>query len=323
MSHALCCWCQSPLIKLSEHWWCGGTAECRQRQMAHAQFLHSKKGALKEFLYVPLPKQTTWHEATYLRDVTRLLVGGAAGPGKSTFIRRAHYEFATLVPGFHGLIVRKSIPDLKKSHLMFLPHEVTQLGGRWLEGDKIAVFKHKGQMDSVIRAGHFEDRKAIEDYLSAQFDLISPDEVVTMEKDPTLELFTRARSTNTALFELRGRPHDDPEQVLDGSFVLGGTNPGGRMWVKDHWISKAPDPEEHPNYDPAKWLFLDAKLKDNPYITGGYVQSLRDMRESRRKQLEDGDWDAFEGQMFSEWTPRKMGKPWHVQTYEELVGSHL
>lgn len=316
MTTAVCCWCASPLCKVDAHWWCGNPRSevCRHRQARHASYTHDAKGRVKEWLYVPLPKQTVWHEAVYQREITRFLIGGAAGPGKSTSIRRILYEFAKVVPGLHALILRKTLKDLKKSHLRFLPYEVSQLGGAWREGDGIAVFKHPGQMDSIIRAGHFEDASAIQDYLSAEFDIIAPDEIVTLEEESTMELFTRARSTNPTLFSVRGLPHMDPAEELDGSFVLAGSNPGGRLWVKDHWITKAPDPEQYPNYDPTRWGFYDAKLKDNPYLKGGYVKSLRDLREVRRRQLEDGDWDAFDGAFFSDWNPAK-----HLLRLEDLA----
>lgn len=321
MSRAICCWCAAPLVKVQRHYWCGNPDQnlCRIRQRKHAQYRPTSRGKAEEIIYLPLPKQAVWHEAVYDRTVTRFLIGGAAGPGKSTCIRRILYEFARLVPGFHALILRKSIPDLKKSHLRFLPYEVAQLGGTWKESDKAAVFPHPGGMEAVIRAGHFEDASAMDDYLSAEFDCIAPDEIVTLEEQTTLELFTRARSTNELLMQMRGLPHEDPEQVLDGSFVLAGSNPGGRLWVKDHWVTQQPDPEEYPHYNPARWQFLPAHLSDNPYLAGGYVQGIRDLREARRRQLEEGDWDCFEGQMFSEWQPSRMGSPWHVQRLEDAV----
>ena len=320
MSQATCCWCGSPLIKSGAHWWCGHQTSdaCRLRQTRHAQYRRDARGRPNELLYLPLPMQAVWHEAIYQPTVTRFLLGGRAGPGKSTCLRRILYEFATLVPGFHALLLRKTHKDLDKSHIRFLQFEVGQFGGEWKQGDRIAVWKHRGQMDAVIRAGHFEDAGAIDDYLSAEFDCIAPDEIVTLEEAPMLELFTRARSTNPILFQLRGYVPDE----LDGSFVLAGTNPGGRLWVKDHWVTKAPDPEQYPHYNPVRWAaFLDAKLKDNPYLRAGYVEALRGMREARRRQLEDGDWDVFEGMMFSEWQPQRLGQPHHVGRFEELYSA--
>lgn len=319
MTGAVCCWCGAPLVKIDAHFWCGNRASnrCRVRQRKHAQYRVDRQGKMTEMVYVPLPKQAVWHEAVFERQITRFLIGGAAGPGKSTCIRRILYEFATLVPGFHALLLRKTFKDLEKSHLRFLPFEVAGLGGDWKAGEKIAVFKHQGQMEAVIRAGHFEDASAIEDYLSSEFDCIAPDEIVTLEEAPTLELFTRARSTNPVLFQMRGYA---PEE-LDGSFVLAGSNPGGQLWVKDHWVTKTPDPDQYPSYNPTRWAFYDAKLKDNPYLRAGYVENLRGLREARRRQLEDGDWDVFVGMFFSDWQQQRMGHPWHVGRFEEFYAA--
>lgn len=323
LNRATCCWCNAPIVKVAGHFWCGNVEQnvCRARQRKHAQYRTDSRGNEQEMVYLPLPRQTMWHEAIYNPEIVYFLIGGAAGPGKSTCIRRIKYELAKLVPGWHSLLIRKTHKDLDKSHLRFMPHEVQMLGGEWKAGDRIAVFKTKGQPDSIIRAGHFEDSTAIEDYLSAEFDCIAPDEVVTLEEQTTLELFTRSRSTNETLFKLRGLPHPDPEEELDGSFILAGSNPGGRLWVKDHWITKAPDAEEYPNYEPHRWAFFDAKLRDNPYIKAGYVKKIRNLRETRRRQLEDGDWDVFEGMFFSEWQQQRQGQPHHVGRFEELYAA--
>jgi hypothetical protein len=46
---------------------------------------------------------------------------------------------------------------------------------------------------------------------------------------------------------------------------------------------------------------VEARLDDNPYITEEYRQDLEDLTEMRKRQLLYGDWNAFEGQFFSEW----------------------
>jgi hypothetical protein len=296
---ATCCWCDAPLVKYGLHWWCGGSVACQARQIRHAQYVQDAQGRVKEWLYVPLPTQTVWHEAAYDPSITRLLAGGQAGPGKSRWLRETLYEFARQVPGFHGLLLRKTHKDLDQSHLRFMPYEVGMRGGTWKAGERVAVFPHRGQRDAIIRAGHLEDVGAVENYLSSEYDVIAPDELVTFERDPMLELFTRARSTNPALLALRGNPAQD----LDGSLVLTASNPGGRgaLWVKEHFIDHTPDPVEFPQYKKARWAFYGAKLADNPYMAHGYREALEGLRASRRRQLLDGDWNVFEGQMFEEW----------------------
>lgn len=271
-------------------------------------------------LYVPTPKQVVWHEAVYHRPTTRLLVGGQAGPGKSRWLREALYRFAQEVPGFHGLLLRRTHKDLDQSHLRFVPFEVAQRGGVWKAGDRVVVFPHRGHADAIIRMGHLEDSGALQDYLSAEYDAIAPDELVTFDRDEMLELFSRARSVNPALAALRGyvdpeeRDEDGQATVYDGSLVLTASNPGGKgtWWVKDFFMDHTPDRDRYPHYTAARWAFYGAKLADNPYMAPGYRRTLQDLPELRRRQLLEGDWNAWEGQFF-DWRATKDGQPWHVQ----------
>ena len=301
-ANASCCWCHEPLVYIKSVWWCQ-SQPCALRQLQFATYTNDKAGRVLKYLYVPTPVQTVWHEAVYKSQYRRILAGGAAGPGKSRWMRETLYLLARQVPGLHALLLRRTYNDLDQSHLRFMATEVEQRGGVWKATDKLAVFKHKGEPDAIIRAGHLEDAGAIQNYLSAEYDVIAPDELVTFERDPMLELFTRARTTNQFMIDLRGNVAED----YDGALVVSATNPGGRggAWVKDFYVDHAPDPDEFPDYHPEQWAFFQAFLRDNPYIkTGGYEQSLSGLREQRRRQLLDGDWSVYEGQFFSEFKPR-------------------
>ncbi len=308
------------MVNAENVWWCGAPTDgCRKRQASWATAAIDKKTKARKWLYVPTPIQALWHEATLVPQTTRLGVGGAAGPGKSRWGRETLYWFAQRVPGLHALLLRKTHKDLDQSHLRFMPHEVHRLGGSYTKGPPaIATFAHKGEPDSVIRAGHLEDARDIENYLSSEYDIIFPDEIVTFERDPMLELFSRARTTNPHMMKLRGLDDPDPDRRLDGAFVMTATNPGGRgaLWFKDFFMTGAVDRSEFPKYNPSRWAFFPARLADNPYMAAGYRQTLEDLPEMRRRQLLDGDWDAWDGQYFPEWRAQRNGTPWHVQ---ELV----
>lgn len=329
MSRAVCCWCSSPLVELEGAWWCGNTGSdvCRRRQIAcgTARLDGKGKSQVRHWLYIPTPVQTLWHEATLNREATRIGVGGAAGPGKSRFARETLYWFAQQVPGFHALLLRRTHKDLEQSHLAprFMPHEVASRGGDYVKGPPAqAIFHHKGQADSVIRAGHMESDTDVQNYLSSEYDAIVPDETVTFQRDPMLELFSRARTTNPFMFRLRGLDHPDPDQRLDGSFVMCPTNPGGRgaLWYRDFFVTHTVPRDEFPKYNPARWVFFQAHLRDNPYLAPGYRESLENLPEMRRRQLLEGDWDAFDGQFFGELRQTKDGQPYHAARVEVPSG---
>jgi hypothetical protein len=138
--------------------------------------------------------------------------------------------------------------------------------------------------------------------------------MVTFDRDSMIELFTRARSSNPHLAALRGgyqyQDYNEDgvleDMTTDGSLVMASSNPGGRgaRWIKEFFITKSPDPAEHPNYRPEFWHFCGARLRDNPYLSRGYVATLKDLPEVRRRQLLDGDWDCFAGQYFN-WVASK------------------
>jgi hypothetical protein len=308
---------------MEQPWLCP-TLACKTRQLQWAVVI-TMKGKPPRPVYIPTPRQVEWHEAVYHRATNRLCVGGQAGPGKSKWLREVLYRFAQQVPGFHALLLRRTYKDLDQSHLRFVPFEVAQRGGHWKISDRIVEFPHKNRPTAIIRMGHLEDKGALEDYLSSEYDAIAPDELVTFERDEMLELFARARSANEHLMALRGgykywdvnEDGDLEEMETDGSIVVTATNPGGRggRWVKDFFIDQTPDRDQHPNYRAEFWAFHGARLKDNPYIKRAYVTTLKDLPEIRRRQLLEGDWDAYLGQFF-DWRATKDGHEWHVADLE-------
>lgn len=330
---ATCLWCKKRLYRLwrDEHaspWWCE-TPACHDYQEGYAAWSQqrTKEGEYvgpKTYHYVPTPVQVVWHAAVYNRTTTRLLVGGQAGPGKSRFIRESLYRLALQVPSFHALLLRRTHQDLNQSHVRFVPMEVHSRGGIWKTGDRIVEFPHPDGVKSIIRMGHLEDSGALQNYLSSEYDVIAPDELVTFDRDEMLELFSRARSSNPALFALRGHTYEEDgrQKRLDGSLVLAATNPGGKggRWVKEFFIDHSPDPQAFRKYRSDRWAFKRAKLEDNPYIEEGYRDTLEDLPEMRRRQLLEGDWNAYEGQFFSEWAAELGGQPWHVRSLD--IPSH-
>jgi hypothetical protein len=309
---AICCWCGQPLGRwrqagVVEAPWICPTTSCKER-IATKSVVLTQKGKPTRPLFVPLPKQCEWLEAALDKRTTKLLVGGAAGPGKSRVMREFLYRLAQTIPGFHGLLLRRTHKDLEQSHSRFIPMEVSLRGGTWRVSDRVVEFGHKGASPGVIRLGHLEDAGALQNYLSSEYDVIAPDELVTFSKDECLELFSRARSSNPALQELRGgyqywdtNEDGQPElMTTDGSLIFASSNPGGKgaRWIKEFFVDKNPDPEEHPHYKPELWRFCGAKLKENPYLSRSYVSTLKDLPDVRRRQLLDGDWDAFSGQFF-------------------------
>jgi len=317
---ATCAWCQRSLVIATvEQLRCWLCPACYPRQTAAALFtiVHTKAqataiGVKKLGTYcwhVPLPSQVPLYEAA--NEGGYLLWGGRAGPGKSTGLRWLAYHRSLNVPGHEALLLRENWDQLKANHTIKMAVEVPQLGGRWLEGDRLAVFG-KGSDQSLIYCGHMAEMDAVSRYVGIEYGLIGPDEASLYPVDSEgvtvlAELSTRARKDYT---DRAGNP-------VKGVF-LPTTNPGGpsAMWLKDNFIDHTPDYDTFPalrpvygedglqvsGYRPDQWRYIAASLKDNPYMRADYAQTnLAVLSATRYKQLAEGDWYCFGGQFFKGW----------------------
>jgi hypothetical protein len=236
---------------------------------------------------VPLPKQVAFLELSGKRK----LLGGAAGPGKSHVSRFGAYRLCLTIPGLSVLLIRKTRPELERTHIRKMRQEQRDIGFTWMEQAKECRFTN----GSVIECGHMEDEAAVQKYLSSEYDLIIPEEAVQYPPDPLMELMSRARTSNEKV------------KALGGPWVWLPTNPGGpsHHLLKSLFIDRAPDVESYPamakTYAPEQWGYLHATLDDNPYIDPDYEQlSLSGLRKARYAQLRHGDWDAAEGTFFED-----------------------
>lgn len=265
-------------------YWCSGSEGCRTRQAEYGLATADKKGGHVRYLYVPTPKQAEFHAAT--RKVRRLLYGGQAGPGKSHALRWGLYRDCATIPNLNCLLLRRTFQQLEQTHLGEMVREQKVIGAQYMAGDKVMKFPN----GSVIRAGHCETVSDAQNYLSTEYDRVAFDELVTFDRDMALEIMSRARTSKAAV------------KAAGDAQVWAGTNPGGRgaLWVKEFFIERTVDRGEFPSYRPERYGFVEASLEDNPYISAEYRRDLEDLPEMRKRQLLYGDWNAFEGQFFSE-----------------------
>ncbi len=251
----------------------------------------TKKAAAK-WLYVPTPKQVEFDAC----PAKYVLYGGAAGPGKSHAVRWALYRRALRIPGFEALLLRKTFPELEKTHLRRMAREAPLIGAEFVESKRLLRFPHNG---SLIECGHMEDADAVAKYLSSEYDVIAPDEGSTFDPQALLELSTRARSTKEAV------------QAEGGAKFWVVSNPGGpaSMVLLDFFIDHLPDFDAYPalrdSYQPAEWQYVPGLLDDNPYMDPSYQRQLAVLPKWRYEQLRFGDWRVFAGQFFDEWMERR------------------
>jgi hypothetical protein len=115
---------------------------------------------------------------------------------------------------------------------------------------------------------------------------------------PLGELSTRARKVFKDVAGKDVRPRFMPV-----------SNPGGpsAAWLQDMFINHDPDFEKYPalrkKYRADDWVYMPARLDDNPYQDPEYEDTLAVLNKTRYEQLRHGDWTVFSGQFFSDWTP--------------------
>jgi phage terminase large subunit len=264
----------------SSPWTCPQEA-CWRRQIAHAMVVQLK-GKAKRCRFVPLPRQVDAIEALK-GPAVYILLGGAAGGSKSKILREIGYTECLRVEGFRVLLLRRTYKELDQTHLRDAEIEAPEMGATAVPSAKVVRFPN----GSVFQFGHCETTADAANYLSAEYDLILFDELVTFEELQFLMISSRARSN---------KPNVVPK-------VMAGTNPGGPQshWVKSRFIDKNVDLDQYPDYRPEEWVFIPSKLDDNPYLDASYERKLLNLPPEMRKAYRDGDWDIFPGQFFPEW----------------------
>jgi phage terminase large subunit len=249
----------------------------------------------REVLYTPTDRQLALHTAT----APNVLFGGAVAGGKSIGLRWDAYIRCLAIPGFRALFVRRTTNELR-SHTDQVPFEAKKLGLEgpnigWMKGDLTLRFTN----GSTIRFGHCEDDESLAKHLSFEYDALYMDEAVTFTELQFRFLGSRLRSPATSAFSKAGlRPF---------TRLASNPSPGkGGQWVKRLFISKDITPEEDEGYRPDDYILVRAGLDDNPYINKAeYEQRLRSLpTEALRQAYRHGNWDAVEGQFFSQFSER-------------------
>lgn len=199
--------------------------------------------------------------------------GGAAGPGKSDALLAGALQYVD-VPGYSALILRRTYADLA------LPGAIMARAKEWLYGrahwnDKTYTFTFPG--NATITFGYLESDNDVYRYQGSEFQYVAFDELTQFSEEQYIYLFSRQRATSDIGVPIRMRSASNPGGI-------------GHGWVKDRFIQRRA----------AGTLFIPAKLEDHPdeKFKADYRLSLSYLGDFRRKQYEDGDWDAAAGMAY-------------------------
>lgn len=181
--------------------------------------------------------------------------------------------------GIRMLIVRRTLPELKKNHRDPLMSDLQGLA-RWKDSDNTFIFTNK----STITLGYCDAEADVLRYQGQEYDIIFIDEATQL---------TEFQYTNLK-YCLRGA-NDFPKRMYLTC------NPGGvgHEWVKRLFI----DCEYRNGENPEDYTFIQAKATDNTALKEKdpeFIKMLDELPDGLREMWRDGNWDVFAGQYFSE-----------------------
>jgi phage terminase large subunit len=241
-------------------------------------------------MYKPTPVQLAFH----LNSAPNLLAWGNRGGGKSIMLRFDAHMRAMSVPGCNLILVRRTYPELMRSHLIHIKTEMKLLGGDYHATDHIAYYPN----GSKLFFSHVASEADSLNLLSAEFLAAYFDELSTIPWDFFVRLCASVR-------------------VKEGlgltAAVRAATNPLGPSAGElfSYFVNKDVDPADDPDYNPADWDNLRIQMDDNPHIDQDqYKKRFAGMPAYLKKAWLDGEF-ALENQLF-DFKPKKEGEEYHV-----------
>lgn len=228
--------------------------------------------------------------------VREAFFGGAKGGGKSDLLLILPIILGLYKnPNFKQLFTRRTFSELKKEIIPRSRELYRKFGATWNGSDMAWTFPREDQAGSsrknegaMIFMGHCEHEADVEQYDSMEINLFSPDELQSFTEYIYLYIgFTRVRTSDPTL-----------PAIIRGAGMPGGI---GHSFVKKRFIDPAPEGSViiRDKRTGNKRFYVKSNFDDNPHIDPGYRQAIEELPFAERKAAK-GDWDAFEGQVFSE-----------------------
>lgn len=215
------------------------------------------------------------------------LYGGAAGGGKSYFLRWTAIGLGMyyyIKYGYKNVpigLFSEDYPTLKDRQVIKMKTEIPSYLGKLVESRDLGyIFQgSKEYGEFIILLRNLDDPAK---YASVEFAAIGVEEL-TKNKESTFD---------DLRFRMRYPGIDDVK-------FFGATNPGGigHGFVKRKWIR--PDPKQL-DVEQDRFFFVQSLYRDNKYVSREYEKQLDSLPTDKRRAFKDGDWDIFAGQMFDE-----------------------
>lgn len=242
-------------------------------------------------------------------EATEILYGGAAGGGKSYFMRALAIILCSLIPGLNVYLFRRIFDDLIKNHMEGTGGFPVMLAPLIQSGHvKIVEQEIRFWNGSRIFLCHCEHEKHRFKYQGAEIHVLLIDELTMFTE--VIYRFLRGRMRAPGLgipawaieFFATKFGVNLPNKI---PLILNGSNPGniGHQWVKMSFIddSKPYEVRQMPLSEGGMLRqFIPALLEDNPHVDQekyeGKLQGLGSKELVRAMRY--GDWNIIAGAFF-------------------------
>ncbi|MPM78778.1 hypothetical protein SDC9_125791 [bioreactor metagenome] len=187
--------------------------------------------------------------------------------------------------GIQILLLRRNFPELRENHIN--PMRKILYGiAKYRDSTKEFIFPNT----SRIKLGYLADKFDALQYQGQSYDCIGMEEATQFTEEQYMAMTECCRVSGMMKAEFCPRMY----------FTC---NPGGvgHAWFKRLFIDK----DFHEGESAEDYVFIRSTVYDNEFImkhNPDYIRNLKSLPPIRRRAMLDGDWDAFEGQYFPEFT---------------------
>ena len=215
------------------------------------------------------PSAKQWVGLYAYEECRDLFYGGAAGPGKTSFLLMAAVQYVHY-PHYRALILRKTFADLS------LPDAIMDRAVTWWDGVEGAKFNNQEKAcyfpsGAKIAFGYLATARDHLRYQGAAVHFVGIDEASQIQSRQLEYLHSRIRKAKGDPIPLRYRLASNPGDV-------------SHDWLKDTYVTGA---------DGHRIVYLPGRMTDNPGLdVEEYRKQLAYLDPVTRKQLEEGDWDV-------------------------------
>lgn len=225
------------------------------------------------------PKQSHAFSIVLSEQYQLIIFGGAVGGGKSIWLLSVFVALANEYPYSRWIIVRDTVPTLKRTTLKtfdqyFLQNGLMQHIIRFDQSSMTIYFKNGSEI--TFMAENYDDDKELFRFRGLEVNGFGCDEINELHEE-----------TLNKMFERIGRWKPPKMKKVPKPLILGTCNPSNN-WVKDRIY----DPYRQGKL-PEGWAYIVSKISDNPYLSDEYKANLKaNMTPIDYQKFVEGDWDA-------------------------------